>query len=155
MGESDGFQGRRVADGHSRISGGIVTGLSLKFYTTAYTPAVLQVRSEASVKLEQSINKSCLLACRQQTVERVLKCLCTDLVSVYYLTKTTQTHTMYTSIAASPDYLCQDTQCKSTWSEIGGIPVDIELCNSCHYMSLYKECLRSRRHSAILPIENK
>ena len=96
-----------------------MTGLSLKFYTTAYTPAVLQIRSEASVNLEQSINKSCLLACRQQTVERFLKCLRTDLVSVYYFTKNTQTHTMDTSIAASPDYLCQDTQCKSTWSEIG------------------------------------
>ena len=148
MGESDGFQGRRVAGGHSRISGGIVTGLSLKFYTTAYTPAVLQVRSKASVNLEQSINQSCLLACRQQSV---LKCLCTNLVSVYYLLKTPR---LTLCTRQSQPRLINFARTRNV-REIGGIPVDIELCNSCHYMSLYKECLRSRHHSAMLPMENK
>ena len=57
MGESDGFQGRRVAGGHSRISWGIVTGLGLRVYIIAYA-AVLQARLEASLNLEQSINQS-------------------------------------------------------------------------------------------------
>ena len=61
MGESDGFQGRRVACWHSWPRGVIVAGLSFELYSPASKQAVFQVRLEVSVRSEQSINESSML----------------------------------------------------------------------------------------------
>ncbi len=70
MGESDGFQGRRVACWHSWPRGGIVAGLSFELYSPASKQAVFQVKLEVSVTSEQSINESSVLTYGQHSWTR-------------------------------------------------------------------------------------
>ena len=70
MGESDGFQGRRVACWHSWPRGGIVAGLDFELYSSESNQAVFQVRLDVPGRSEQSINESCMLTSGQHSIQQ-------------------------------------------------------------------------------------
>ena len=98
MGESDGFQGWRVACWHSWPRGGIVAGLNFEFYNPASKQAVFQIRLEVSVRFKQNTNESCMLSAFNLKVRTRVEREVTKFGSAYYFTMNTQTYTMYTSI---------------------------------------------------------
>ena len=61
MGDSDRFQGWRVAGWHSWPGGGIVAGLNFEFYSSDSKQAVFRVGLEVSVRSEQCVNESSML----------------------------------------------------------------------------------------------
>ena len=61
MGDSDRFQGRRVAGWHSRPGWGIVAGLNFELYSSGPKQAVFRVRLEVTVRSERCINESSML----------------------------------------------------------------------------------------------